>query len=443
MCMYLYVCYTCPMIFMYSNHILMDNEDDNIVEFPLCLPGPLVFHFIMSYFSAIDLGRVMQVSKTLRNWIVSDSVLWRKQCQKVWLCDSKDEEQSWYDKWLSICSEWHPYINCYSKIKTAWMKINRCLELKCPAAIEQFNSGILEQQVKRIENVVRVKVPVEYSCFLRLCNGMKCNVDGISFMGSVNCYGTTFKYVLYSNEKMMALTQVIPVLLPRRKVIDPHNIMDMYLCIGGDVHDRGGWLLLSVSTKNHELAGHVFQVNSYLHSFAKPVPFSDWLVQEANQMELYSIEGNTIHRFLFKPEYVAVTGYFTVRVGTMFDPSKLNEYTTTLIEQEVVDVRYAYRIEIFMDENAPYRECCWLDSRHWLIKFSNDSSTIVDGPGVVGQQPTFRPGSCHKYISCTYFHNEWCSMEGYFTMRYHSMPGSFRIAIPKFTMYKPELSYLA
>ena len=174
-----------------------------------------------------------------------------------------------------------------------------------------------------------------------------CNVEGVSFMVSVVRYGTTFQYALYNKGKLIALTTlVIPVLLPRRKVIDPYNLMDMYLCIGGDVHDRCGWLLLSYSSKNHELAGHVFQVNSYLHSYAKPLPFSDWLVQEADQMEMYSIDSNAIHRFLFKPEFVAMTGHFTVRVGTIFDPHKLNEYTTTLIKQEEVDVRYDYQIEL-------------------------------------------------------------------------------------------------
>ena len=420
----------------------MDKENEHIVEFPMCLPGPLVFHFIMSYLSALDLGRIMQVSKTLRNWVVNDNVLWRMQCQNVWICDKKDDEQSWYDKWLSICSEWHPYINCYSKIKTVWTKINKFLELNCPAATEQLNDGLLEHQVKRIEDVVRIKLPIEYRCFLRLCNGMKCNINGISFLGSVTCYGNTFQYALYNTEKMMALTQKIQVLLSQRKVIHPHNLVDMYLCIGGDVHELGGYLLLSASSENHKL-GHVFQVNNCLYSYSKPMLFSDWLIQEANHMEMYSIENNAIHRFLFKPEFVAVTGYFTVRVGTMFDPSKLNENTTLLIDQEIIDVRYAYRIEIFMDENAPYKECCWLDSRHWLIKFSNDSSTVVDGPGVVGQHPTFKPGFLHKYVSCTYFHNKWCSMEGYFTMRYQNMSGSFKIAIPKFTMYKPELNYLA
>jgi len=413
------------------------DKDGQTMEFPLCLPGPMIFHFIVCYLSVMDLGRLMQVSKMLKNWVISDNVLWKSQCQKVWVCDSKDEKQSWYDKWISICSDWHPYINCYSKIKTAWMKINKCLELKCPAAIEQFNSGISEHQIKVIEDMLHVKLPIEYKCFLRICDGMKCDIRGISFMGSVTCYGTTFQYALYDSQRMMKITQLIS-----QNTIDRYSLMDMYLCIGGDVYNRSGWLLLSYSSDNNELAGHVFQVNNYLHSYAKPMTFSDWLVQEANQMELYSIDSNAIHRFLFKPEFVAVTGYFTVRVGTIFDPQKLNEYAMSLIEQEMVDVKFAYRIEIFMAENAPDRECCWLESRRWLIKFSTGASDVVDGPGVVGQQPTFGPGSCHKYVSCTYFLTEWCSMEGYFFMRYHNMPGGFRITIPKFTMYKPELSNL-
>ena len=69
---------------------------------------------------------------------------------------------------------------------------------------------------------------------------------------------------------------------------------------------------------------------------------------------MYSIDSNAVHRFLFKPEFVAATGHFTVRAGTIFDPHKLSEYTTTLIKQEEVDVRYAYRIEIFIAKDAPY-----------------------------------------------------------------------------------------
>ena len=67
------------------------------------------------------------------------------------------------------------------------MKINRLLELKCPATIKQFNSGLSENQVKRIEDILRLKIPMQYQNILTICNGVKCNVEGVSFMGSVGC----------------------------------------------------------------------------------------------------------------------------------------------------------------------------------------------------------------------------------------------------------------
>ena len=36
------------------------------------------------------------------------------------------------------------------------MKINRFLELKCPAAIKQFNSGLSENQVKCMEDIATI-----------------------------------------------------------------------------------------------------------------------------------------------------------------------------------------------------------------------------------------------------------------------------------------------
>ncbi|XP_065909682.1 F-box only protein 3-like [Dysidea avara] len=419
---------------------LQKTGKDQIIEFPMCLPGPSIFHHILLYLSAIDIGRLMQASRTLKIWITSDSVLWRIQCQRVWLCDDKRDEESWHDKWLSCCDDWRPYMNCYAKIKSTWIRISQFLQLKCPKALEQFNPGISEKEIKHVETALGIKLPVEYRCFLRLCNGMKYD-HGISFLGSVTLYNTTFEYILYCIDDMKEFSKGI-----HSDLFVSHNSgqMEYYACLGGDLYGRCGWFLLSCSSQPHELSGHVYQVNSYLYTYAKPLLFSDWLIEQANLLELYSIDNQAIHRFLFHPEFIAVTGHFTVRVGTAFDPAKLNDYTHVLVEQSGnVDVRYAYRIEIFMADDAPRYESCRLESRHWLIKLSDGTSDVVDGPGVVGETPSFKPGSSHKYASCNYFHTEWCSMEGYFTMRYHDFPGNFKIAIPKFTMYKPELNKVA
>jgi len=413
---------------------------DQMIEFPLCLPGPFIFHHILLFLSAIDIGRLMQASKTLYLWVTSDSVLWRLQCQRVWLCDDKHHEENWHDRWLSCCNDWWPYMSCYAKIKSTWIKINQFLQMKCPKALEQFNPGISEKEIKDVETVLGIKLPVEYRFFLRLCNGMK-HEQAISFLGSVKIYNATVEYILYDTNVVMEFSQGIYA-----DLFVSHNSgqMEYYACIGGDLYGRSGWFLLSCSSQGHELSGHVFQVNTYLYTYAKPLLFSDWLIEQANLLERYSIDNQGIHRFVFQPEFVAVTGNFTVRVGTAFDPTKLNDHVHLLVEQSRnVDVSYAYRIEIFMADSAPCYESCWLESRHWLIKLSDGTSEVVEGPGVIGNNPSFKPGSSHKYVSCNYFRTEWCSMEGYFTMRYHNHPGDFKIAIPKFTMYKPELSKVA
>ena len=413
---------------------------DQVIEFPVCLPGPSIFHHILLYLSAKDIGRLMQASKTLKLWITSDSVLWRLQCQKVWLCDGKQFEENWYDRWLSCCNDLRPYMSCYAKIKSTWLRINHILQMKCPEALKQLNPGISEKEIEDLETVLGITLPVEYRFFLRLCNGMKYE-QGISFLGVVTLYNTTFEYILYDIDAIKQCSKGI-----HSDLFVSHNSgqMEYYACIGGDLYGHCGWFLLSCSSQGHELSGHVFQVNSYLYTYAKPLLFSDWLIEQANLLDLYSIDNQAIHRFVFHPDLVAVTGNFVVKVGTAFDPAKLDDYAHSLVEQSSnVDVRYAYRIEIFMADGAPCYESCWLESRHWLIKLSDGTSEVVHGPGVIGKNPSFKPGSSYKYASCNYFHTEWCSMEGYFTMRYHDFPGNFKIAIPKFTMHKPELNKVA
>ena len=64
-------------------------------------------------------------------------------------------------------------------------------------------------------------------------------------------------------------------------------------------------------------------------------------------------------------------------------------------------------------------ESCQLLRRHWSITYSDGRTEVVDGEGVIGEQPTFAPGDLYQYSSCTMFDKEeYCQMEGYFLMKY-------------------------
>src|SRR3546814_11179655 len=46
---------------------------------------------------------------------------------------------------------------------------------------------------------------------------------------------------------------------------------------------------------------------------------------------------------------------------------------------------------------APHR--MQLVSRHWRITDGKGEVSVVDGEGVVGEQPVLRPGASHDYVS--------------------------------------------
>ncbi len=61
---------------------------------------------------------------------------------------------------------------------------------------------------------------------------------------------------------------------------------------------------------------------------------------------------------------------------------------------------------------------------------------LVDGDGVVGEQPVLRPGASHDYVSGCPLNTPHGAMEGYYT--FHREDGApLEIAIPHFPLAAP------
>ena len=56
-------------------------------------------------------------------------------------------------------------------------------------------------------------------------------------------------------------------------------------------------------------------------------------------------------------------------------------------------------------------------SRHWIIKDDNDKVEEVQGPGVVGLQPTIEPGQEFVYSSGAVIPTEFGTMQGSYEMQ--------------------------
>ena len=93
---------------------------------------------------------------------------------------------------------------------------------------------------------------------------------------------------------------------------------------------------------------------------------------------------------------------------------------------------FAYRIRI---QNESERQV-QLISRHWLITDAHGRTEEVQGPGVVGEQPTLAPGQAFEYSSACPLATPFGSMRGSYQMvdaqgeEFEAEIAPFRLAEP-------------
>jgi ApaG protein len=106
-------------------------------------------------------------------------------------------------------------------------------------------------------------------------------------------------------------------------------------------------------------------------------------------------------------------------------PSYLRDRSNPMLEQYVF--AYDIRIENVSDLGAQLR------TRRWLIHDDAIGDTVVEGEGVVGEQPHLMPGQVHEYRSFCVLKAPHGWMEGaYRFVRDDST--SFDAVIPRFTL---------
>jgi ApaG protein len=123
-------------------------------------------------------------------------------------------------------------------------------------------------------------------------------------------------------------------------------------------------------------------------------------------------------------QHAAVTEGVTVRVAVNFLP----EHSRI----EAGKWHWVYHIRI---ENDSLRTI-QLKTRHWRITDGRGMINLVEGEGVVGEQPVLRPGASHDYVSGCPLSTPTGSMEGYYTFVGEDGE-SLQVAIPHFALTAP------
>ena len=98
--------------------------------------------------------------------------------------------------------------------------------------------------------------------------------------------------------------------------------------------------------------------------------------------------------------------------------------------------QYVFSYTISIENNGTYP--AQLLSRRWVITDANGKKSIVEGDGVIGQQPTIAPGQTYTYTSGSIFDTPVGTMQGQYQMLAPDQ-APFWVDIPIFRLAQPNI----
>jgi ApaG protein len=116
-----------------------------------------------------------------------------------------------------------------------------------------------------------------------------------------------------------------------------------------------------------------------------------------------------------------------ISVQSLFLPEQSSANTHTFC--------FAYRIHISNESDYTIQ----LLRRHWDITDGTGQQRVVEGEGVIGQQPVLGPGEVHRYVSGSVIPTSIGKMEGYYIMMRKEDGEEFEVQIPAFLLIAPYM----
>lgn len=93
---------------------------------------------------------------------------------------------------------------------------------------------------------------------------------------------------------------------------------------------------------------------------------------------------------------------------------------------------FVFTYKVLIENNSPHTY--QLLRRKWQVFDAAEDSKIVEGNGVVGQQPILEPGESHSYVSGCNLLSGMGKMKGYYTMEKLNDGKLIEVEVPEFQM---------
>lgn len=123
--------------------------------------------------------------------------------------------------------------------------------------------------------------------------------------------------------------------------------------------------------------------------------------------------------------FVSTNNDFRIEVKTDFDFDQSNP----------LQFNYLYKYTILITNQG--ETSAQLISRKWYIKDAKGEVRVVEGPGVIGETPDFRPGHSFEYSSFCPLSTMTGEMWGHFNM-VDEKGKTFKIETPVFKFHIPK-----
>ena len=120
-----------------------------------------------------------------------------------------------------------------------------------------------------------------------------------------------------------------------------------------------------------------------------------------------------------------ITDGVKVMVSTEFQPDYSNP----------AQFHFVFTYRVVIENNSDFT--VQLIRRFWSIADAFGETRMVEGDGVVGQQPVLEPGERHEYVSGCNLKSGIGKMVGNYQMRRIVDNKEFLVNIPEFTMMAP------
>jgi ApaG protein len=113
--------------------------------------------------------------------------------------------------------------------------------------------------------------------------------------------------------------------------------------------------------------------------------------------------------------------------------------TPSYYENEAVDLLSVFYFHYVMEIENRNPFSIQLLHRYWKVSESLHASRVVNGEGVIGQQPIIEPGESFQYTSGCELESMIGTMEGHYVFQNLNDMSTFKVSIPRFHLIFPGL----